>query len=527
MVSEGRTEVVSAGEAMPEVSAGEVLSATRHPLAGVYSVWGYWMTPEYLEELPYIHGVQLYAQWAELKPTETDPYQWEILDAVVEDKIGDLEDRALYLQVNACWPEWIYEHVARATFIERDRNPPQFWDPIYIDLYKAFIQDLADHIAQTPYKDKIILVRAQYNAFNAESIYPEGHTSYEDYEPTAGGHRYEVDYTTEMGDDYARQITQAYVDGFSPLGILVVQKPWGSGWESDYVAEEWVDLGVGFFQTNETPNPKYRHNMYQYAKQDQAVRAFSEPYTWSGTEEYESVGRIQVVYWSTLSALHQGIEFISYYGADVIEPEFESVFHFANKYAGWYREPHRSPGAWIAFREMEEHYWKNLTGNFEYLMTQIKPENTIGLYAYRPYHFPDRALNPYGEPAFYMGVRAEKEGIWARQTNGQPIYLDLDDTFAASLDDLIAIRVSFFDQGDGEFRLMFNDENGELQTYTFSKCNTMQWREVKIVVGSYQFANSLEENADILLDNAGDDEDIFHMVEVTRYRTAYLPWVLL
>jgi hypothetical protein len=74
---------------------------------------------------------------------------------------------------------------------------------------------------------------------------------------------------------------------------------------------------------------------------------------------------------------------------------------------------------------------------------------------------------------------------------------------------------------------MFNDENGELQTYTVHKCNTMQWQEVKIVVGSYQFANSLEENADILLDNAGDDEDIFHMVEVTRYRTAYLPWVLL
>ena len=94
------------------------------------------------------------------------------------------------------------------------------------------------------------------------------------------------------------------------------------------------------------------------------------------------------------------------------------------------------------------------------------------------------------------------------------------------LDGQIAIRVSFFDEGEGGFRLMFNDADGQLQTHTFHKSNTLHWQEVKVIVGSYEFANGLEKNADIVLDNAGDDEDVFHMVEVTWHRTAYLPWVL-
>jgi len=477
-----------------------------------------------LERCPYIKGVQMFAKWSELKPIEDDPYRWDILDTTVEEKIGELEDRLLYLQVNAHWPDWIFQHVAQAKFTERDRHPPQFWDPVYIDLYETFIQDLANHIAQAPYKDKIILVRAQFNAVNPESVYPEGHTSYEDYEPTPGGHRYEVDYTTSIGDDYARQITQAYVDAFSPLGILVVQKPWGGDWDSaDYMAEEWVNMGVSFFQTNQTPNPKFRYKIYEFAKQEQTVRAFSEPYTWSGAEGYSKVGRSQIVYWNTLSALHQGVEFISYYGADVTEQDFEDIFSFANKYAGWYREPSRSPGAWIAFRDIEQHYAKDLEGNYEYLIELIEPENTIGLYAYRPYHFPDRALNPYADPITYLGPKSQKEGIWAKRIDGQPIYLDLDDTFAAGLTGSIVIRVSYFDEGDGEFRLMFNDSDGQLQTHTFQKNDTQYWEEVTVIVTSYQFANSLEKDADILLDNAGDDDDIFHMVEITLCQKIYFP----
>jgi hypothetical protein len=504
-------EATSANEVAPAATVGERPLEKRHPYAGVYPVWGGIREAADFQAYPYIRGTQLFAEWSELKPEEDGPYRWDVLNRVVEKKVGDL-DKVLYLQVNASWPDWIFEHVAQAKFTERDEHPPQFWDPVYIDLYKTFIRDLADHIAQTAYKDKIILVRAQYNAFNPERIDPRGHTSYREYTPTPSGHRHNVDFTASIGNDYARQITRAYVDAFSPLGILAVQKPFGSWWEEDHLADEWADIGAGFFMTNGSPNPPNRHKIYELVKQKQVTRAFHEPHT----DLSQKAGPKQVVYWSTLAALHQGMEFICFKGSDATNPDYEDIFDFANKYAGWYREPERSPGAWIAFRGVHASRWWRKLGNYEHLIKQIEPENHVGLFAYGPDDYQHQTLNPWDEPTTYLGPKFQKEGIWAIQTHGQPIYLDLDDAFAASLTDEIVIRVSYFDKGSGKFRLMFSNRAGELQTYSFQKGNTQLWKEVMAAVSSYEFANSLEKNADVLLDNDGDDDDVFHMVEIIR-----------
>ncbi|MCC6456680.1 MAG: hypothetical protein IT328_17125 [Caldilineaceae bacterium] len=93
---------------------------------------------------------------------------------------------------------------------------------------------------------------------------------------------------------------------------------------------------------------------------------------------------------------------------------------------------------------------------------------------------------------------------WARRTNGQPIRLDINDAFAASLTGPVQIRVIYLDQGSGQWSLLA-DGNSVL---TVTKSGTNLWREATVSVP----AGAL----DLALDPLGDGDDIFHLVEVTR-----------
>jgi hypothetical protein len=510
-------------EAAPEAGFAappETVSADqRHPYAGVYPVWSWFITPQDMAgKYDYLKGQHLFAKWSELKPDENGPYQWDVLDNRARERLGDLEDKVLYLQLNAEWPDWLYKHVAKASFTNRGINPPQFWDPVYVDLYKQFINDVAQHVAQSDYKDKIVFVRAQYNALNPESITPWGHFDYADYQSTSSGHLYQVDFTQDIGNQYAKEIVQIYIDAFKPLGIEVMSKPFGSTQNERQFAQELVTMGAGFFNTNSTPNPIGRQEMLLFSKVERQSRSYTEPYNAAGVRD----NPLQWLYWRTLSDLYQGVEFISYYGDDIIIGEYDDIFEFANKYAGWYREPERSPGAWIAFRGVEnpsDNLWAggHLEGNYEYLVSQIEPADSLDLYAYPGNGETDEFnLNPMSKQVTNLGPKSQKEGIWARQTNGQPIYLDFNDTFASSLTGAIAVRVSYLDNDSGKFQLSFQDAAGQLQTHTVQKSNTQSWQDEVITIVDYQFNNGLEKNADILLQAAGDGDDIFHMVEITR-----------
>ena len=488
----------------------------RHLHAGVYPVWGGITDAAEFSNYPWTKGAHLFFTWGHLQPTEDGPYRWDIIADRAATRLGNRTDKAAYLQVNF-WPDWIYNHVAKAQFTERDRNPPQFWDPVYIDLYTTFIQDLAAHIAQSPYRDQIILVRAQYNAFNAEEIHvrQDSQALYTSYTPTPSGHRYEVNLTQAIGNAYARQITQAYVDAFAPLGILAVQKPFGYWWEDEELADEWAAMGAGFFMTNEGPSPPNRDKIIELVKEKQLTRALSEPVNWSGADIYDGIPNAQIIYWNTLGTLHQGMEFITYYGIDLQNAALDEIFAFANRYAGWYREPGRAPGAWIALRDMEMDTtgWWIPRGNYEYLMREIAPEGSRGLFAYTK---AEKSLfNPADEPTTAMPSSA-KESIWAKRTDGRPIYLDLDDTFVASLTSPIQVYVTYLDTGSDLAGIAFNDASGTRQTFTWQKTNSGTWKTHLIETNNYQFANNLDGGADILLGHVGSGNDIYHMVEIVR-----------
>jgi hypothetical protein len=111
-----------------------------------------------------------------------------------------------------------------------------------------------------------------------------------------------------------------------------------------------------------------------------------------------------------------------------------------------------------------------------------------------------------GTDMFCVGgtaTRTEKMP-WARRTNGQPIRLDINGTFAASLTGPVQVRVVYLDQGKGNWSLTADGSN----VLTVTKTGTNLWREATVSVP----AGAL----DLALDPLGDGDDIFHLVEVMR-----------
>ena len=110
--------------------------------------------------------------------------------------------------------------------------------------------------------------------------------------------------------------------------------------------------------------------------------------------------------------------------------------------------------------------------------------------------------------------------LWARRTNetygSAFMRFDLNDEFAQSLGGRAQVRVVYLDQGDGQWELRYDSTSGEKSVVVIQKTNSNEWKEVFVDLLDASFANGLEGGTDLSLYNMGDDEDIFHMIEVLR-----------
>lgn len=485
---------------------------TRHALAGCHCVWH--DTQCDLTVHTWLKSTQAYFKWSDVEPTEGN-YNWTLFDNRILNRLEGQGDTYVYLQINAKWPSWIFNYIAQGNFLnDRGDNPPQFWDQDYIDIYEGFIAALASHINAASYKDQVWMVRAQANAYNPESINPSGHWSYTHYIPTASGHRVNTNYSHTTGDDYAKAIIQKYYTEFNSLGILICGKTFGSEWGydiSDYIVDT---IGAHVFQTNETPNSLYREHMLRQCKTRKEARGFSEPNNWSG-HWLPSVPRVQVMWWSALTALHQGIEWVSFYESDAVSTAFSDVFDFVNKYAGYLYAPADSPGAWIAFTGVSTRYWKDLGGCREFLISILNESSHSSLYNYSASQFDNSALNPYDVSTTNLGPTSQKEGVWALAIATDPIQLDLDSTFVGSLTGNITLRVTFRnDSSSGHVYVKYEDGDGNEVTITHNMASQAQWVTRETVVTSYRFTGGLTGGADILIDS--DVAAKIHMLEVIK-----------
>lgn len=402
----GQPAMIKAQEAV----AAEADLANRHPDAGIWVVYRGENSVADLQN-PAIKGVMAYAAWNKLYQNE-GAFNWAKLDTGLDFAINQVGKKSFVeVAVGYCpeidWPPFLRTQVAsRKVANKQGCLPLQFWDPVYINLYKAYIRALADHLARFDATDArpditdILFVRAQPMAETMENLPADyDNWQWQDFTPAPNGRLYQVDLTEEIAYAYDKEIVltfrqelqRAYQARGLPAPTPVAKA--ATYWRATPNRDLFISEGIWFDQHNGAPNPEgWYYDMIEKVRTG-ATRATHE----SGNHWPDALLG-QYTYWEVLAALHSGIEFIGLYGANrnapLLQPkgpvsfvENSEALAFGERYAGYLRNPARSPGAWVALRGgYPEERWSDnlhqvrLWTNYEFLLTHYRPQDSVPLF---------------------------------------------------------------------------------------------------------------------------------------------------
>lgn len=456
--------------------------------------------------LPYVAGGRVLLQWADLETAE-GVYNWSEVDSNLYSAFS--KGKKFTLQINGGnKPAWLYQKVAVLPGTFNQVNDPQgalqYWDPIYINAYKNFIVAFAQHLRQSPYKSALLGVRQNFNAIGTELGWLYGdQINLANWVPAPNGHKYEVEWTSQIYTDYRREIISAHIDAFRPDICLFIRNNVFYDDILTPVQVDMVDRGeLALFHTSSEHQPRvyseysnedFKFILFQQYCLSGKTTGYTEPWNPSTTNDW-GIEPLQYNYWRLLLDLNCGISFISLKYTDLdlrTNAEFNDAFIFAAKYAGYHASPRVSPGGWVGLREGE-----SLKGDYNFLMRRLQDVST-------------------DTPLALQGPTSQRYGLWARSiSGGNSMVFQMDRSLASSLASA-QIRIVYLDEGTNSFTLAW-DEGGATRQQTVQKQNTGQWQEYVVEVPMARFTSALN-GGDIMLTGTGTN--IFHMVEVLRTGT--------
>jgi hypothetical protein len=98
------------------------------------------------------------------------------------------------------------------------------------------------------------------------------------------------------------------------------------------------------------------------------------------------------------------------------------------------------------------------------------------------------------------------------------MYFDLDDLFLSKKErESVSIKIIYLDEGNGKFSFRYDGEsNSDKIGMIIAKTNSGKWVEKTITIKDGAFANKGLKNSDFSLVNEDIEDDIFHMIEITK-----------
>jgi hypothetical protein len=101
------------------------------------------------------------------------------------------------------------------------------------------------------------------------------------------------------------------------------------------------------------------------------------------------------------------------------------------------------------------------------------------------------------------------------------MYFDLDDNFLSlKTKETINLKIIYLDKGYGKFSVRYDSTSSSDKTaVTITKANSGNWVTKSIAIADGVFANKGPRNSDFSLVNEDIENDIFHMIEITRSKT--------
>jgi hypothetical protein len=540
-----------------QIFAGANEPQYRPDWAGIWGIWGgeNYGGPEW----PWYKGTIIHTSWKNIEPNKG---QWDF--SGFDANLKKAADKGLYIGIKVYQgdvsPDWIYEHGVPRVKSSNNKTYPYYLDSDFKPLFFNMINKVAEHVKTLPecIRDRIVVVQA-----------PAGKSG--DPQPYAGTvpEEYQIDWTTgQQWRDWNREVFTEYARAFSDMDITLIIKPNESLHE--YFKEEMPALGrktwstaQGYQANNEMTYEWLRQDLVKYNGEyiirgrgefDHAVREnrpwFAEAPKWN-------------MYWQCLWMLQYGLDMFNQRTQALDDPSnYIEAYTFFTDHAG-YKSARDSKTAWCALRDGldyldTERFPESIYGSAEKSDNKSRYDAIIKAMApfgahqgdpnyfgtgLHPYYINLKALNDvayniwpgnYRNFLYQIDANQTSQGYWRVGPKSQPygrfargfnheegkdtLFFDIDDEFFSDnkLNNCeVTVRVVYFDEGEGSWALKYHaSDDTEKTAYTLTKTNTGQWKEKSITISDGMFSNGCKKNADLMLVNTDNQNDIFHMVEI-------------
>ena len=157
-------------------------------------------------------------------------------------------------------------------------------------------------------------------------------------------------------------------------------------------------------------------------------------------------------------------------------------------------------------KAMNDVGWNIWTGNYNRYLYQYDPDSTSqGYWRVGPKD------QPYGR--FARGFDTE---------NGKnKMFFKIDDNLFSGKPLKAAfpveVRIVWFDKGNATWSLLYDAvDDKEKHALLVKKKNTGKWKESTVLLKDACFAHRCEHKTDIILENIGNEDTLFHMIEVIK-----------
>ena len=280
-------------------------------------------------------------------------------------------------------------------------------------------------------------------------------------------------------------------------------------------------------------------------------------------EEVVQDNQIWNYYWTIISKADRGID---------LKKEDMKVFktglctqgvEFANKYLH-YKKPKASQYAFIALRDVldaadterfsEDDYGEAKQNN-EFRVRKIESEyaaygakvgdiDAATTHKGSDYLFEAKAMNDvgyeviarnYGRFITQIEPNQTSVGWWRIGPTNQPygryarafenassrnrMYFDLNDQFLpqSTISTSVTIKIIYLDAGTGKFSFRYDAvTNPDKTAIVVTKTNSGKWVSKSITIADGEFANKGPRNSDFSLVNEDNEDDVFHLIEITK-----------
>ncbi|MBN1674927.1 MAG: hypothetical protein JXR37_28050 [Kiritimatiellae bacterium] len=527
---------------------GNLTPHTRHPCAGIYTQWD-WTTwfKERKGQIPdWVAGAEAYTVWNKIE--KDGRFAWGKADGSdplsFNGHIYQIMDRGKHviLHINTMHPAWLFKYVGKSKKPGPHRYPhyPMWWDPRYQQLMGRFIGEYADNIrsliARHPeWRGRFALVRGQVWTVDSENIpsmgrdlvtvcrqWPEKAMDLTpaNFEPPSGGGRvYNAPYSPEHGMPYHCWVRHTYASAFLPLGIPVVFKPHvggrfgGDNRRMSVVWRRSVANGreLGFFITSATPDTRNNSDFLGYTDLGLA-RGHHE-----GHGDSNVNGSAQKTYWTFLSELNTGTDFLGTYGRFIHYLEYQAEYEpapnhaFANRHVGWKPHPAQAPGAWIALKP-KTHFnkgWEKV-GNYQAFLEEDTTDAGSHVENVGTVRYTYTGPSDLGHPP-----TADEPMRWARQCRaGGELRFRLDPRLRKAHGTAFEVRVVYYDDKPGQWTLAYRDCTGAEKTVPVAKKGTGKWCKAILAIADAGFRAGMTNDTDFALRADAGGQTTFHLVEL-------------